>query len=152
MRHEAGEDFTPALDPVAAGEAEAASRVVRHRRHRFPARDRVVKVRYDDREHALLAVAAERAGLTVAGFLAGAGLSVAGQGPPPSQAADRELLAELVRLRLVIRRYAVNVNQAVAALHSTGQAPVWLFRAVAGADRAVVSVDAATSGLAGRRG
>ena len=111
----------------------------------------VVKVRYDEREHAVLAAAAERAGLTIAGFLAGAGLSVAGEGPSPSQAADRELLAELVQLRLVIRRYAVNVNQAVAALHSTGQAPVWLSQAVAGAHRAVLSVDAATSGLAGRR-
>ena len=83
-------------------------------------------------------------GLTVAGFLAGAGLAVAGQGPPPSQAADRELLAELLRLRLAIRRYAVNVNQAVAALHSTGDAPVWLSQAVVGAHRAVLSVDAAT--------
>ena len=113
----------------------------------------MVKVRYDEREHAVLAAAAGRAGLTVAGFLAGAGLSVAGQGPPPSQAADRELLAELLRLRLrlAIRRYAVNVNQAVAALHSTGQAPVWLSQAVAGADRAVASADAATRRVAGRR-
>jgi hypothetical protein len=152
MHHDDDDDLPPALDPVVGAEAGAASRVVRHRRHRFPARDRVVKVRYDDREHALLAVAADRAGLTVAGFLAGAGLSVAGQGPPPSQAADRELLAELVQLRLVIRRYAVNVNQAVAALHSTGEAPAWLSRAVAGADRAVVSADAATRRVTGRRG
>lgn len=127
-------------------------RVVRHRRHRFPARDKVVKVRYDDRELAVLAAAADRAGLTIAGFLAGAGLSVAGEGAPPSQAADRELLAELLQLRLAIRRYAVNVNQAVAALHSTGDAPVWLSRAVAGADRAVLSADAATRRVAGRRG
>lgn len=133
-------------------ESEALPRVVRHRRHQFPARDRVVKVRYDDREHAVLSAAAGRAGLTVAGFLAGAGLSVAGQGPPPSQAADRELLAELVQLRLAIRRYAVNVNQAVAALHSTGDAPVWLARAVAGAHRAVQCVDAATGRVAGRPG
>jgi len=89
---------------------------------RHAARDRVVKVRYDEAEHAALAAAAGRAGLTVTGFLAGAGLAVAGQGPPPSQAADRELLAELARLRLAIRRYAVNVNQAVAVLHSTGDA------------------------------
>jgi len=46
----------------------------------------------------------------------------------------------------------VNVNQAVAALHGTGEAPVWLFQAVAGADRAVLSVDAATRRVAGRRG
>ena len=152
MSHDEAEKPTPALDPAVAVEAEAPSRVVRHRRHRFPARDKVVKVRYDERELAVLAAAADRAGLTVAGFLAGAGLSVAGQGPPPSQAADRELLGELLRLRLAIRRYAVNVNQAVAALHSTGQAPVWLARAVAGADQAVLCVDAATRGLTGRRG
>ncbi len=152
MNLEDGEDVAPALDRADVGEADVLPRVVRHRRHRSPARDRVVKVRYDEHELAVLAAAADRAGLTVAGFLAGAGLSVAGQGPPPSQAADRELLAELVRLRLVIRRYAVNVNQAVAALHSTGEAPVWLWRAVAGADRAVVSADAATRRVAGRRG
>ena len=109
------------LSGCSPGDGEQApAGVVRHRRHRFPARDRVVKVRYDDREHAALVAAADRAGLTVAGFLAGAGLSVAGQGPPPSQTADRELLSELLRLRLAIRRYAVNVNQAVAALNSTG--------------------------------
>jgi hypothetical protein len=141
----------PIADPADDGDAEAPPRVVRHRRHHFPARERVVKVRYDDREHAVLAAAAERAGLTVAGFLAGAGLSVAAEGPPPSQA-DRELLAELLRLRLAIRRYAVNVNQAVAALHSTGDAPVWLSRAVAGAHQAVLSADAATRRVAGRPG
>ena len=152
MSHEQGAPGAPVAEPAADDDAQALPRVVRHRRHQFPARDRVVKVRYDDREHAVLAAAADRAGLTVAGFLAGAGLSVAGQGPPPSQAADRELLAELVRLRLAIRRYAVNVNQAVAALHSTGDAPVWLSRAVYGAHQAVVSVDAATRRVAGRSG
>ena len=152
MSHEQGAPGAPVAEPAADDDAQALPRVVRHRRHQFPARDRVVKVRYDDREHAVLAAAADRAGLTVAGFLAGAGLSVAGQGPAPSQAADRELLAELLRLRLAIRRYAVNVNQAVAALHSTGDAPVWLSRAVHGAHQAVVSVDAATRRVAGRSG
>jgi hypothetical protein len=142
----------PSLPSAAGAEPPAQSAVVRHRRHRFPARDKVVKVRFDDGELVLLRAAAGRAGLTVAGFLAGAGLSLAGQGPPPSQAADRELLAELLRLRSAIRRYAVNVNQAVAVLHSTGDAPVWLSRAVAGADRAVMSVDAATQRVTGRRG
>ena len=139
-------------EPDDHDESGIPPRVVRHRRHQFPARERVVKVRYDDREHAVLAAAAGRAGLTVAGFLAGAGLSAAGQGPAPSQAADRELLAELMQLRLAIRRYAVNVNQAVAALHSTGDAPVWLTQAVAGAHRAVQSVDAVTRRVAGRPG
>ena len=154
MSHEQGAPAAPVVEPAADDDAQASPRVVRHRRHRFPARERVVKVRYDDREHAVLAAAAGRAGLMVAGFLAGAGLSVAGQGPPPSQAADRELLAELLRLRLrlAIRRYAVNVNQAVAVLHSTGDAPVWLSRAVYGAHRAVLGVEAATRRVAGRSG
>ena len=152
MNPEARADGTPTLDPAVGLDEDALPSAVRHRRHRFPARDKVVKVRYDERELAVLAAAAGRAGLTVAGFLAGAGLSAAGQGPPPSQVADRELLGELLRLRLDIRRYAVNVNQAVAALHSTGDAPVRLSRAVAGADRAVARVDAATRRVAGRRG
>ena len=54
------------------------------------------------------------------------------------------MLGELLRLRLAIRRYAVNVNQAVAALNSTGDASVWLARAVAGAHQAVLAADAAT--------
>ncbi len=151
MTEEERDDVLPPAR-AAVAEAEGELRVVRHRQHHFPARARVVEVRYDDREHAALAAAADRAGLTVAGFLAGAGLSVAGQGLAPSQAADRELLGELLRLRLAIRRYAVNVNQAVAALHSTGEAPVWLGRAVAGADRAVLSADAATRRVASRHG
>ena len=46
----------------------------------------------------------------------------------------------------------MNVTPAVAVVHSTGGAPVWLFRAVAGADRAVMSVDAATQRVSGRHG
>jgi hypothetical protein len=125
---------------------------VRHRRHRFPARTRVVKARYDETEFAALTAAAARARLTPSGFLAGAGLAAAGQGPAPSQSVDRELLAELLSLRGAIRRYAVNVNQAVALMHSTGQTPIWLPRAVAGAHRAVVSADAATQRVARRIG
>jgi hypothetical protein len=49
-----------------------------------------------------------------------------------------------------LRRYAVNVNQIAAALNSGGQAPVWLDRAVAGADRAVARLDTAAQTLARR--
>lgn len=66
--------------------------------------------------------------------------------------AGSQLLAELLGLRTAIRRYEVNVNQAVAALHSTGQVPVWLSRAMAGADRAVASVDEATRRMSRRLG
>ena len=62
---------------------------------------------------------------------------------------DRELLAELVQARLALRRYAVNVNQ-IAALNSGGVAPVWLDRAVAGADRARPRLDAVAQRLVRR--
>lgn len=139
-------------DATAATDGPGLERVlvVRHRQHRFPARDRVVKVRYDEQEYAALAAAAARARLTPSGYLALSGLAAAGQGPPPSQSADRELLAELLSLRTAIRRYAVNVNQAVAALHSTGDAPICLTRAVLGAHLAVVSADEATQRVARR--
>jgi hypothetical protein len=132
--------------------SEDVESAVRHRRHRFPARTRVVKARYDEQEFAALAAAAQRARLTPSGFLAGAGLAAAGQGPAPAQSVDRELLAELLSLRTAIRRYAVNVNQAVALMHSAGETPLWLPRAVAGAHRAVVSADAATQRVARRMG
>jgi hypothetical protein len=60
---------------------------------------------------------------------------------------DRQLLAELIQARLALRRYAVNVNQIAAALNSGGTAPVWLDRAVAGANRAVAAVDAAAQSV-----
>lgn len=145
------QDEQEQLDGEIEDVPDDARAVVRHRRHRFPARTRVVKARYDEDEHEAISAAAARAGLTAAGFLAKAGLSVAGDGPPPSQSADRELLAELLRLRMAIRRYAVNVNQAVTAMHSTGEAPIWLSQAVAGAHRAVVSTDAATQRIARRQ-
>ena len=147
--HYAASDRDRPADEVGDADGDSA---IRHRRHRFPARTRVVKARYDEQEYAALAAAAALAGLTPAGFLAGVGLAAAGQGAVPAPSVDRELLAELLRLRTAIRRYAVNVNQAVVLLHSTGEAPVWLSRAVAGAHRAVLSTDAATQRVARRLG
>ena len=59
--------------------------------------------------------------------------------------AGHELVPELLQARLAVRRYAVNVNQGIAALHSGAGAPVWLQRAAAGCDRAVDRLDAMTS-------
>jgi len=143
------------LDDEAQGDSPSGKdggRAVRHRRHRFTARTRVVRARYDEQEYAALAAAAERARLTPSGFLAGAGLAAAIHDPTPLQSVDGELLAELLSLRGRIRRYAVNVNQAVVLMRSTGETPVRLFRAVAGAHRAVASADAATQRVARRMG
>jgi hypothetical protein len=125
--------------------------VARHRRHRFPARTESVRARYDRDELAVVAAAAARAGMTPSGYVAATALAVASGSRPPDASGDRELLAELVQARLSVRRYAVNVNQGIAALHSGAGAPVWLQRAAAGCDRAVDRLDELTSLLLQRR-
>jgi hypothetical protein len=99
-------------------------------------------------EFAALAEAAGTARLTPAGFATEAALAAArGEGRPEHRAL-RALLLELMAARTEVRRYGVNVNQAVAELHATGAPPVWLERAAAGADRGVARLDAATDEVA----
>jgi hypothetical protein len=135
----------------------------RHRLHRSPARGHAMKILYGDDEWELVVRAAQMLGLRPSSYVASAALSAAQLAVHPPQAdgtgrrrwvaapaADRELLLELMAARSAVARYGVNVNQAVAALNSVGQAPVWLEQAVAGARRAVARVDEA-SHLVARR-
>lgn len=174
------EQVVDGLAEGVAAEPSGAQRLAgsgaRHRRHVFPGRGREVKARYADEELSMVAQAAELTGLRPSGFVAAAALLVAqglvqdaqapAEGAERPEAAlvlggrpvaiawsageNRELLAELVQARLALRRYGVNVNQAVAALHSGAGVPVWLEQAIAGSDRAVARVDAATAALARR--
>lgn len=135
----------------------------RHRLHRTPARGHAMKVLYGDDEWDLVVRAAQMMGLRPSSYVASAALSAAQLAvhPPEEEgtgrrrwaaapAADRELLLELMQARSAVNRYGVNVNQAVAALHSVGNAPFWLEQAVGGARRAVERVDQA-SALVARR-
>ncbi len=135
------------LEPTPVdGRDELVVAVARHRRHRFPARtESVRRARYDRDELAVVAAAAARAGMTASGYAAATALAVASNSRPPDASGDRELLAELVQARLAVRRYAVNVNQGITALHSGAGAPVWLQRAAASCDRAVARLDELTS-------
>ena len=164
----------------ASAESGRAATGARHRQHVFPGRGNVVKVLYSDDERSIVVQAAELTGLRTSGFVAAAALLFAqgllhgAEGPvasgageqsmsaePPvlagrpvvvawSAGADQALLEELMRARLALRRYGVNVNQAVAALNSGGEVPVWLEQAVAGSERAVARVDEATAALTRR--
>jgi hypothetical protein len=137
---------------VAEGEPAGGERgaFVRDRTHRFPGRRNALKVLYDDVEVASVRAAAQLAGLTPTGFVAAAGLTVAGSGMPPANSADRALLAELLQARTALRRYGVNLNQAVAALNSGAGAPVWLLQAVSGCARTSQRIDDATVALTRR--
>jgi len=145
------------------GQGAAPTDAGRHRLHRSPARGHAIKVLYGDDEWALIVQAAQMLGLRPSSYVASAALSAAQQAVHPPQAdgtgrrrwgaapaADRELLLELMQARTAVNRYEVNINQAVAALHGVGQAPVWLEQAVAGAHRAVERLDEA-SALVARR-
>jgi hypothetical protein len=125
---------------------------VRDRAHRFPGRRHALKVLYDDVEVASVRAAAQLAGLTPSGFVAAAGLTVVGSGVAPASSADRAVLAELLQARTALGRYGVNLNQAVAALHSGAGAPAWLLQAVSGCARASERMDQATVALTRRLG
>ncbi|GAB7192791.1 hypothetical protein NUM3379_35000 [Kineococcus sp. NUM-3379] len=102
---------------------------------------------FDDEEFAVLAEAAQRAGLTPTGYIAESALAAARATAPPTVGPQRQLLLELMETRTQLVRFATNVNQAVAALNATGTAPAWLEQAVAITRRAVVRVDEATAAV-----
>lgn len=152
-----------AIDDEAAAQRADVADAGRHRPHCSPARGHAMKVLYGDDEWALVVRAAQMLGLRPSSYVASAALSAAQLAvhPPPEDgtgrrgwaaapAADRELLLELMQARAAVNRYGVNVNQAVAALHCVGRAPVWLEQAVAGARRAVERVDEAAALVARR--
>jgi hypothetical protein len=128
-------------------------RVGRDRRHLFPGRDRRISPSFNATEHAEVTAAARRAGLTPTGFCAVAALAAARgeQSAAPPASAEYEAVArlqsELFDTRAAVNRVGSNLNQAVAALNSTGEAPVWLHTAVAMCARAVQALDEVISAI-----
>ncbi len=133
------------VDPSPAGE--------RHRVHRFPGRSKALKVLYDDAEFAVVERAARAAGLRPSGYVATAALTAAQGGSASAQleVAGRELLEELLRLRLEVRRYGVNVNQIAAAMNAGGgEPPVWLRQVADRGERTLTAIDEVTGRLSRR--
>ena len=101
-----------------------ARRPARSRRSRQLApRGRTVRFGLSEAEFAELEDAAARAGMARGAFAAEAALAAA-RGEITVAADDllRDLLAELIHAAGLYRRAGVNLNQAVARLHATGQA------------------------------
>ncbi|WP_432561770.1 hypothetical protein [Kineococcus sp. SYSU DK003] len=120
----------------------------RDRLHSTPRRRRSILLRYTDEEYRDVATAARLAGLTATGFVAETALAAARRLDGPSTAPIRAALVEVMSARTQVRRFAVNVNQAVTALHGTGQPPAWLAEAVAITTRAVGRLDDTAQALA----
>jgi uncharacterized protein (DUF1778 family) len=107
-----------------------------------------LNVRFSKQERAEIDVAAAAIGMTPTGFAAEAAL-LAARGTPmtlDATVAQRETFARLQRqlfeARTAVNRFGNLVNQAVTALHATGQPPIEaLARATALCTRAVRNLD-----------
>jgi hypothetical protein len=93
----------------------------RRRSRQGTRRPRSVRVCLSEAEHAEVAGAASRAGLAQGAYAAEAVLAAARGVMITPDAALREILSRLDRAIIQVRRVGVNLNQAVAALHATGQ-------------------------------
>ncbi|WP_173072807.1 plasmid mobilization protein [Phytohabitans rumicis] len=127
----------------------------RYRSRVQTARDHRLTPRFTEEELAAIRSAAETSGLTLTGFCALAALAVARRQPgQPRMSGDAagvgveelaEMQRELFAARTAVNRTGTNLNQAVARLNSTGEAPVWLEHAVDRVTTAVQKVDALAS-------
>jgi hypothetical protein len=135
-------------DPTTSTGTAAPGR--RYRPRGETVRDQRLTPRFTEAELSQIQAAADAAQMTVTGFCALAALAVARRKPGEPGNADEapagveelaELQRELFAARTAINRTGVNLNQAVAALNSTGHPPVWLEHAVNRVVRAVAEVD-----------
>jgi len=104
---------------------------------------RPVTVKLSAEERAKMADAADRAGMALAAWLCETGMDAAEHRAVPVPKMYREMLAELVRVRGLVRRAGVNLNQAVAQLNATGQPGPDLEPGAAYCARVLRHVDAA---------
>jgi uncharacterized protein (DUF1778 family) len=113
---------------------EAATGRGRRRRSR-DGHSEMLRPRFTPAERDEVDGAAASAGMSTSRFCAEAALAAA-RGTPMvlSAAQDREALVRLQRQLFMaageVKRFGVNVNQAVAALNATGVAPEWMGRAM----------------------
>ncbi|MFI5843893.1 plasmid mobilization protein [Catenuloplanes sp. NPDC051500] len=118
----------------------------RDRQHQRPGREHRLTPRFSAEELAAIQEAAAQVGMTVTGFCAEAAIAQASGVRAASLDPIREILAdfqaELYTARITVGRIGTNLNQAVAALNTTGQAPEWLLTAALLCERRMERIDA----------
>ena len=145
-------DRLDGVDGLDQGDEAAALPLPRHREHLLPGRPHRLRISYSPEELAAVRAGAARAGLTLSGFVAAAALAVARNEELPAPPVAEQAVAELARAHAQVRRIGVNLNQAAAKLNSGQTPPVWLERAVALAERALLDVQTAAAQLHDSRG
>jgi uncharacterized protein (DUF1778 family) len=118
----------------------------RDRRHLSVRRRWRISSSFSDDEHTAIVAAAARMGLTPTGYVATAALAAARHHGGVVTGDERfeqlaGLQAELFDARTALNKVGGNLNQAVAVLNATGQAPMWLASAVRLVVRAVTTLD-----------
>ena len=113
----------------------------RTRRPNNHRRSRRINLRLDDGEWSTIHAVAASVGMSDAGWCSEVALAAATGTAPPTPSISRDALGEMMDARLELRRVANNLNQAVAALHSTGVVPDRLQTAIADTSAAVRKVD-----------
>jgi len=122
----------------------------RRRQRNAQPRGHKITVRLSDGELAAIAAAADRTGLSVAAWIGQVALEAAEYRGGGITEAQRAALAELIQAAGLVRRAGVNLNQAVARLHSTGQPGPDLEPTAAYCMRAVGRVDQAATEVSRR--
>jgi antitoxin component of RelBE/YafQ-DinJ toxin-antitoxin module len=145
-------ELADGVDSLDQGDDAAPLLLRRHREHLLPGRPHRLRVSYSPGELAAVRAGAARAGLTLSGFVAAAALAVAREEALPVPPVAEQAVAELARAHAQVRRIGVNLNQAAAKLNSGQTPPVWLERAVALAERALLDVQTAAAQLHGSHG
>jgi uncharacterized protein (DUF1778 family) len=98
----------------------SASVGVRYRTRGEERREHRFELKLSAGERAVLAAAADRAGLTLAAYLVRAGLDVAERRAAPVGAVQREMLIRLIELADLVGRIGADFSQAAARFSSTG--------------------------------
>ena len=124
--------------------SSSASTGVRYRERGQERRDHRFELKLSAAERIVLAAAADRVGLTLAGYLVKAGLDVAEHRAAPVGAVQREMLAHLFRIAIMVSRIGTDFNEAASRLSSGGvpgpdleQAAGYCMRVVRQVDEAV---------------
>jgi hypothetical protein len=91
---------------------------VQYRTRAEERRDHRFELKLSDGERDALAAAANRSGLTLAAWLVRAGLDVAEHRMAPVGAAQREMLAELIQIAIMLNRAGATLSQAAGNLGS----------------------------------
>ena len=122
-RRSAPEKRIAAMSDPAELSSSTRSQQRRRARQRGRLRTCRIAISVDQAEQAELEQAARSEGLTLSAYVADKALAAARRATPAAMGPLREALAELIHATVQVQKVGVNLNQAVAALNATGEAP-----------------------------